>query len=395
MRMIWITPECPYPPNTGGRIGMWKRIQYLSKTNEIYLYSIIDDENEKQYVEDIKLYCRSVKMYSRYSVGEKLLQSVLYPYPAVSRWNRLLKSDLDYAYKTLKPDCVLVDFPQMMGCLPDSILQSGRIVLNQGNIEFKALASLSKSLGNPLKRIAYLYVSLQMMIYEKRIYTKDCISLYTFVSTSDKKYFDEKYPDRNTLLVPVGTEIKERTEIIRDCHNLVFIAKMSYPANEEGALWILKEVLPYIETEVPDVHVYLVGKDPGPVLVDEAGKNRKVTLTGTVDSVDLYYDMTNVALVPILTGGGVNIKLLEALGQGKLVVTTPKGIEGTELVHGEHVFVANNAEKFAQYCIKLLLFPDIYEDMLINVRKIIEEKYSWEGVVKEFETELKKLTATR
>lgn len=388
MVLFWITPECPYPPNTGGRIGMWKRLQYMSKTNDIYLFCVIDHEKEKQFQEDIGKICKSVQLYPR-DKKLNIWKAVQKPYPAVSRWNDKLKQDIAHSFEIYKPDFVIVDFPQMIGVLPEKVRWDGRIVLNQHNIEFQTLRNLSGRMNNWIKKVVYRIVSMQMEHYESVIYRHDFIKLYTFVSSIDKQFFERRFPGKRTFLVPVGTEMKKDIQITPCCHNLIFVAKWSYLPNEEGALWFISKVLPLIKREVPDVCLYLVGKDPTEKLVDLGRQDPGIIVTGTVDIVEPYYDKCNVAIIPILSGGGVNVKLLEALGQGKLVVTTVKGIEGTDLRNEGHLLVADDAVGFATHCIRLLQSPEKYVYLLKNANIIVQKKYSWGTIVKDFEKELK------
>lgn len=391
MKLIWITPECPYPPNTGGRVGIWKRIQYISEDNDIYLYSIIDDKNEKNFREKIKSFCCEVKFYYRCKNFKTLVNSIINPYPAVSRWNKNMRKDLEKEYFVIKPDFVVIDCPQMFGVIPQNILKHGKLILNQHNIEFQCLKSLADGINNPIKKYAYKIVSKQMEWYEKTIYSKEYILLYTFVSTMEKKFFEANYNRDNTFLVPVGAELEKKGKYIIKSHNLIFVAKMSYPANEEGAMWLINEIVPRVKKCLPDVRLYLVGKDPGSLLLDASKNNENVIVTGTVDSLDPYYEISNVATVPIMTGGGVNVKLFEALGHCKYVVTTSKGVEGTSLKHKEQVLVADDAETFANYCIELLTYPERYLFLIKNSFEIMEENYSWQGVVKMFENKLKEI----
>ena len=392
MKMIWITPECPYPANTGGRVGMWKRISHLAYRNEIYLYTIVDAESEKQYAYEIKKYCTEVKFYSRRSIFSSLLACIRLPYPAVSRWNSQLTEDLRIDFRKINPDWIIIDFPQMIGALPENILRSQRLVLNQHNIEFLSLRSLGNGLGG-WKRKIYELISKQMEHYESSIYQKIKISLFTFVSSSDKRYFENRFGKHNTFLVPVGSEICE-CKIKANCHNLIFVAKMSYPANEEGAIWLVNYIMPQILEKVPDAHLYLVGKEPRETLINVCKDKKYVELTGTVDDLKPYYEKCNLAVVPIMTGGGVNVKLLEALGQDKLVVTTSKGIEGTDFKNNIHLKVADNPNDFACDCIDILLNPTSNENMQRRqrARDIMINKYSWDGICNSFENKLKQLT---
>lgn len=391
MKLLWITPECPFPPNTGGRVGIWQRLVNLSDSNDIYLYTIIDDDSEKQYKTDIVKYCKNVKFYNRENKAAALIQSIFNPYPAVSRWNKALKRDLQADYDKLAPDFVIVDFPQMVGGLPANILHSNKLVLNEHNIEFLSMSSLSNDLSG-IKKAIYKLVARQLESYETKLYSKNLVCLYTFVSSADKKYFEKRFKLNNTFLVPVGAEIKQ-CNIGDGCHNLIFVAKMSYPANEEGALWLINEVLPVIIRSIPDAKLYLVGKDPGKKLYEAAGNNRSVVITGTVDDLQPYYDSCNLVVVPIMTGGGVNVKLLEALGQDKYVVTTSKGIEGTDFEDGKDLRVANDASNFANDCIDILNNPNSQENLAVraNAHKKMANEYSWKGIMKSFENKLMKI----
>ncbi len=79
MRIMWITQECPYPMNTGGRVVMWRRIEYLSRNNEVYLYSVISNDKEKQYVDDIRRTCTAVNLYQRRSGMKSVLAALIHP----------------------------------------------------------------------------------------------------------------------------------------------------------------------------------------------------------------------------------------------------------------------------------------------------------------------------
>lgn len=391
MKFMWLTPECPYPANTGGRVGIWKRITHLATTNEIHLYTIIDEEHEKQYASDIIRYCKDVKFYNRKSKLQALISSICLPYPAVSRWNSQLKKDLELDYEKINPDWVIVDFPQMMGVLPENIIRSNRLVLNQHNIEFLSMQSLSEGMRG-WKKLIYGLVSRQMERYEASIYRCTDIRLFTFVSSKDKEYFEKRFHKKNTFLVPVGAEVHD-CEICSGSHKLLFVAKMSYPANEEGAIWLVDKIMPQILQIVPDAYLYLVGKDPMNKLIDACKGKDYVELTGTVECLQPYYDECNLVVVPIMTGGGVNVKLLEALGQDKLVVTTSKGIEGTDFQKDVHLKVTDDEIEFANDCIDILLKPTSSENSQRKQKahELMNEKYSWAGITKLFEIKLKQL----
>lgn len=390
MKLFWIVPECPFPANTGGRVGIWKRIEYMSKDNDIYLFSIIDRDEEKLYKPEIERYCKAVSFYKRNRGIQSLLASTVNPYPAVSRWNRQMKEDLRKKYEEVQPDFVVVDLPQMYGVLPQNIICDGRIVLNQHNIEFLSMKSLARGVDSLIKRCIYKIVAIQMQQYEERIYRKNSVALYTFVSLSDKEYFEKKYGNNNTLLVPVGAEVNRQNELMtNNNHNIIFVGKLSYPPNEEGIIWFLDKVFPQVKKNVTDAKVYVVGKDPTDSV--KKRKSNSVIVTGEVVSVEPYYKQCNVAVVPIMTGGGVNVKLLEALGYGKIVITTTKGIEGTNFLDGKHLLVGDSTDTFSAKTIEALTYSDEIRQIQKNAIEYMHQNYSWQGVVKGFEKALRNI----
>mgnify|MGYP004670102015 CR=1 FL=1 len=388
MKIIWITPECPYPPNSGGRSGIWNRIIQFSKNNEIFLFSIADEEDFK-YINEINKYCKETKFYKRKKTLNTIIKSIFYPYTAVSRWNKDMKKNINKTIERVNPDFIIIDSPQMLGILNKKDLEKQNIVLCQHNIEYETLRNIANGIKNPIKKIIYYIVAKQLELYERKSYKKNRFALVTFVSISDKKYFEDKYKYTNTFLVPVGAYITD--EINNNGKDVVFVAKMSYPPNEEAAIWYLENVWDNVYKENHSTKFYIVGKDPSENIKQLAKKHKNVIVTGTVESLKEYYDMAKIVVAPIFTGGGVNVKLLEALGNGKLVITTPKGIEGTDFEKNVQVLVCESTEEFICECNKILKNYDNYKDIVLNALNKMRNEYSWEKVVGKLEQELIKI----
>lgn len=386
MKLFWITPEFPYPANTGGRNVMWNRLKYLSQNNEVYLFSISESEEDIENVKKIEKQFQDIRLYQRKRNIFTLMKSVIKPYPCLSRWNEKLKTDLEHMFNDIKPDFVIVELPQMIGVLPSCIKKSHRVILEQHNIEYRALRSIAVGDEPLLKKIAYRIVANQMEKYESKIYNADFIQMYTFVSREEKRFFEEKYRLFNTLLMPIGANTSSFPKITHS-HNILFVGKMSYQPNEDAALFLVKKVFPIIKEKIVDAKLYLVGKDPSEKLRSSASGG-DIIVTGTVDNLDEYYNLADLVVVPIMTGGGVNVKLIEALSHGKFVVTTPKGIEGTDFQSNIDVLVEDDYKKFAKDCIIYLEHPEDYETIRSNGYEKIYANYSWQKVCSDFEKSL-------
>lgn len=390
MKMIWVSPECPYPANTGGRIVIMKRLEYLSQNNEIYFFCVIDSDDEYKYASDLLKYCKEVHLYKRnkYFALSKLLKA---PFVCVSRWLTSMKYDIERCFENEKIDWVIVDFPQMLGNISEKIFNSNKLVLNQHNIEYVTLHNLAKSIDNPLRRILYSVEAQRLYRFEERCYRNLNIKLFTFVSIEDKAFFEKKFEKVNTLLVPVGAEV-HRYEENKDNQNIIsYFGKMSYPANAEAAIWFSNNVFPIIQKEIPESKFYIVGKDPSKNLLNLSESNSNIVVTGTVDAIEDYYEQTDLVVVPLNHGGGVKVKVLEAFGYGKLVISTVKGIEGTIFRNQAELLTAESATDFAYICINALQNFSCYEGIRKCGYENIRKNFTWKAVVERFEQELNHL----
>lgn len=388
MKIVWLMPECPFPANTGGRVVEWNRIKELAKNNDIYLFVIVDGRDEFQYMEQLQKLCKEVHFYLRGRSPALLLKSLIYPYPAVSRWSSKMRSDIEECYKSIHPDVVMVEFPQMIGNLSKLIRNEAQIVVNQHNIEHLSMVSIAGHINKPLKRVIYKIVSNQLKKYERVQYKKLNVLIYTFVSKSDKEYFEKEYGLNNTLLVPPGAWVQD-IKPASDSKKLLFVAKMTYEPNETGAVWFVENIWDNIKKKIPDAELFLVGKDPTEKLIACCKNHSGITVTGTVDSVEPYYEQSAVVIVPILSGGGVKVKLIEGLGHGKVIVTTNKGIEGTDFVNGTHVLAADSPELFGDICADVIGNPGKYDEIRLAANQLMKRKYSWQGIMGMFENVLR------
>ena len=310
------------------------------------------------------------------------------PYPAVSRWSKEFRRKLEEVCLNFAPDYVVIDFPQMYGNLSKKVKKNFKIILNQHNIEYLTMKNIAKAQENVFKKTMFSMVSQQMKKYENKIYKENSIFCYTFVSQTDKDFFEKSYKKKNTYLFPIGCEPKMSCPP-ENKKSIAFIANYSYMPNSEGALWFLSRVWQKIQESIPDAILSFVGKGPSEYLRQEAKKYNNVIVTGAVKSVEEYYYENNIIIVPLFSGGGAKVKLVEALGYGKIVVSTTEGVRGTDFTHGEELFITDEADQFALYCIEAMLNPVAYEAMRMQAFEKVTRQYSWDKIVSDFGVFLK------
>jgi glycosyltransferase involved in cell wall biosynthesis len=131
--------------------------------------------------------------------------------------------------------------------------------------------------------------------------------------------------------------------------SLLFVGSYSHPPNVEAAQRLVGEIFPKLRERHPDLVLHLVGENPPVGLAGDG-----VVVTGRVPDVTPYLDAAAVVAAPLGSGGGMRVKVLEALAAGKALVASPRAIEGLDLVSGEQVLVAESDAEFADAITTLL-----------------------------------------
>lgn len=158
---------------------------------------------------------------------------------------------------------------------------------------------------------------------------------------------------------------------------------------DRAARWIVEEVLPKVKKEIPDIHLYIVGKGSDRLCAGYRGPS--ITVTGMLPSVLPYLCHVDVALVPLQFESGTRFKIMEAGACRIPIVSTTLGAEGIPVVHGQDILLADTSEDFASAIIKLIREKDLARRLSNNCLELIQKKYSVEHLSREAEMILQRL----
>ncbi len=202
------------------------------------------------------------------------------------------------------------------------------------------------------------------------------------VSDADAAALHRLVPDVKATVVPNGidTRVYRPTPSHADARNLVFTGTMDFRPNVDAVLWFAREVLPRIRARVADVCFTAVGQRPHRRLAGLCD-DPAVTLTGFVEDTRPYIADAAVYVVPLRMGGGTRFKILEALAMGKAVVSTRLGAEGFPVTHGKELLLADEPEDFAEAVVSLLKEPERGIELGRTGRAVIEARYDWRVIV--------------
>ncbi|MCT4623006.1 MAG: glycosyltransferase family 4 protein, partial [Schleiferiaceae bacterium] len=169
------------------------------------------------------------------------------------------------------------------------------------------------------------------------------------ISAEDGKFFSQF--GKRQLSMPCALEMSNYPDFPSTKNNFFHFGAMDWMPNVNGVKWLIKEVWPKVVSEIEEAKLVIAGKN---MPEDLLGINDKgVEVVGEVDDSSEFYEDNGIMLVPLLSGSGIRIKIIEGLGYGKTIVSTKIGSEGIPVESKKEIVIADDAEAFAQAMIEL------------------------------------------
>ena len=361
MRILFLTAHLPFPPFSGGRRREFELISRLGKDFEIYLCSITKTwETDRTYISNLLCYCASVKLFKAVSNDNK--QYALYPNQIKRHTSKEASSYISFSLKNKLFDVVHVEGYYLMQHLP--IKSEIPVLLVEHNIE--CLLNLQRvKLATIQQDKSYYWREYVDTLKWERIFWKRATKCVT-LTTEDESNMRQLEPHINIRTIPNGIDhhkmideaassnICKNSIVGARCPSILFVGNFLYEPNIDAALYFSQLIFPLILKDVPNAKLLLVGNAPPPEICSLTF-NKQIKVSGYVDSLTHFYKAADVVVCPLRIGGGVKVKVLEALNAGKAIVSTSIGVQGLDLSTYRAVTVADEVADFAEKVVRFLL----------------------------------------
>ena len=394
LRIWWVKSGPLLPANTGGRIRTLQMLRAMSRDHDITFLAqrdptVADDEDKPgaDYAQRrlFEPWRDAPRGSARFALGAagNLLSSLPYAlakYQSPKLAMRIRQMDASGEFDLLVCDFLTPGlwFAEKRGRTPRVIFQH-----NVEALIWKRMADNEKRPG--IKQ----YLAQQharMERWEKELCRR--FDGVITVSPEDSALSRERYGLTNVLGdVPAGVDA-EFFASVRGAPVeepvLGFLGSMDWLPNIEGVRWFVEQALPQVRTAIPGVKLRVIGRNPPEALKRLALTDPLIEFTGTVDDVRPHVAKCRVMIVPLLSGGGTRIKLLEIMAAGRAVVSTTVGAEGLGLRNEQHLLLADTPDSFAAAALRLLQDPVAAEAM--SQRALIEAALpqSWQAAGEKF-----------
>jgi polysaccharide biosynthesis protein PslH len=191
-------------------------------------------------------------------------------------------------------------------------------------------------------------------------------------------------PHARLECIPPGTDLPEHPLDPRgqDPPSLVFIGSFVHPPNVDAAQRLAQDIFPRLAAQRPQLKLFLIGTNPPPAL--RQLQSEQVRVTGFLPDVTPFLGRAAAVAVPLRLGGGMRLKVLEALAYGKAVAASPRAVEGLQVRHREHLLLAESDDEFAAALLELVDNPELRVQLGQSARRWALEHLGWERPVQAY-----------
>ncbi len=386
---------CPYIPCVGVHAGagrMYAMIKLLAQRHQVSVVTFVDKESELKYVPELERHCQEVVAIHRQPPYRRRTPLALEPF-VVSEFNSSrMRAEIHRLLSERDFDIVQVEYTQMAQYVPDT--RRSCTLLTEHEVAFATHRRAFESFPFSWEKFRALMGWLMMIDYE----LKACRRFDTVLALTDadRKELLSFEPGLDIEVVPMAVDSSRFVpqDVPEEPNSLVFIGYFRHSPNVHGIKRFCREILPLIRKDVPETKLFIVGSSP-PDEIIRLGKMDNVVVTGWVEDIKPYIARSSVYVAPLWLGTGMRVKILEAWGMAKPVVTTSVGSQGIDCTPGENVLIADDVQGFAAHTVRLLRDKALREKLGKNGRKQVEAKYDWEIIIQRVEEIYDGILATK
>jgi glycosyltransferase involved in cell wall biosynthesis len=252
------------------------------------------------------------------------------------------------------------------------------VALRQHNVEYQIWERLARNSKNPLKRGYLKLLAKRLKAYESRIFHE--IDAIVPVTEDDLTIFRKFAPNVPSFVSPAGIDTDTWFRVDKDpMHHLYHIGSMEWMPNREAVDWFITDIWHLMREAIPNIEFHVAGKNM-PEFYETLGKNG-LHFHGEVANAHDFISDKGICLVPLRSGSGIRLKILEAMASGKVVVSTTVGAQGIDCEDGKHLLIADTPQQMVNAVNDLLKNPSRAQQLADNAYQLIQDQYSNKAVV--------------
>ena len=391
VRILFLSPRQCWPTLSGAKLREYRFLRALAGRAEVTYLHFTDPGAEPLTREDLP-FCQEVVAIPKppaYGPG-KLVQGVLgrWPLPILNYTSQEMSAAVDRLTRANAYDLIHLDLIHMIRygeAIARRAEGAARVVYNWHNIESELMRRFGATASSFGKRWYARLTASKLALLEQDILQ----TAFGHVVCSQRELEELRHiaPSARIAVIENGVDVAgfssgadvppqgQKAQTSR----ILFVGLMNYSANVEAALSFTERIWPFLRRRFPDLELWIIGASPTPAVL-QLGSVEGVTVTGTVPEVRPYYRDALAAIVPLRTGGGTRLKILEAMAASVPVISTPLGAEGLAVSPGENILIADpdDPDTWLRHLEQLKLSEAARTTLSTSALQLVRTRYDWQ-----------------
>lgn len=349
--------------------------------HEVHLVAISHRDVNQEDLQAMQPYCKSVQVFKikKWMIPFNLILGWLEGLPLQVSYflDKSLKRKVQYHIISIEPDhviCQLIRATEYVRALPFAKTLDYMDVFSEG---MRQLAKRYQWIGFFFRMEAD-----RLAAYERTLY-KD-FDRHIIISGQDKERL--KLPSKKFITV-VPNGVDESFSEVNNAgasYDLVFVGNLGYGPNKDAVMFLVDQILPALKERGIQASLLIAGARPSKK-IKRMDHRPDVTVLGWVSDIRNAYREGRIFVAPMMSGLGLQNKILEAMSAGLPCITTTMVNNAIGAEHGKQILIADDAQGFADHILFLLLNPEASISIAMSGKEFVKSRFRWEDQVKKLD----------
>ena len=383
MKILQLCLRVPLPPYDGATIAMYNLAESLTASGAAV--KMLSFNTKKHFMDANSI---DAALLDKYKLETVFLDASVNAWDAFTNLFKpnesynIVRFDSAAFHQKLKEilQSETFDFILFEGLFLSPYLQTVRTfskakcILRAHNVEWLIWKRLAAATTNSLKKIYLYFLSDRLKRYENKVINN--FDAIVAISELDKNLFLRDGCNIPIEVAPTGMNTAKYNNIEQmdaDSLSLFHLGSMDWLPNIEAVDWLLKDIWPMIQQKSNKVHLFLAGKNMNPKYFNIKSEN--LIVAGEIKDALKFMENKQIMVVPLLSGGGIRIKILEGLAAGKVIVSTSTGAEGINYSDKKNILIADTPEDFTKTILSLLNNPNLLNNIAREAQILARTQY--------------------
>lgn len=379
MNVLQICHKMPFPPNDGGTLAMYQLSKAMLDMG--WKVKILGIETAKHPITEMPV----DEVYTKTAPEGVTIDTT----PKISGLLKAVYSDNNYIVNRFdskefrelisstissnKFDLVILE-GTFTAIYIDLIQQKfkGILVMRSHNVEFQLWEDRMQNEPNWLKRLLLKAPINQLRNFELSELKK--VDVVAAISMSDKAFFNSYIGLNKTIYVPFGISLPDPiTEYLEQENKVVFLGALDWDPNIQGINWLLENVWPLLKEKNPKIELHIAGRNAPEKYKETLPEG--VIFHGEVTDAHSFISSGLVLVVPLLSGSGIRIKIIEGMALGQVVATTSKGALGINAQNERDILIGDSPKQMARQILDAMKQPSMRKSISLHARRLAEKEF--------------------